>query len=343
MPGESNEDGHLGREQVDSIKISTNRPLITFALFAYNQEKYIREAIAGAFSQTYTPLEIILSDDCSSDRTFEIMQKMATTYRGDHRIVLNRTPQNGGLAQHINHVVPRVSGDLTVVAAGDDLSVPKRVEKLVDAWLKAGRPETVVYSDYHTIGVDGENIARAPLHRDYSDVTLESFCEHPRAMMCSYSFATTLASRFPPLRTALLNEDFVFPFRALLSGQKLVYTTEPLVNYRIGRTIGHNASISTMETIHVALKRKTELIKQMRSDLDFTECESDLARNAFDHFVNHHQWQVELAEQPSLLNKIGLLGKRVFSCPRSSMKSVRTYIRLAHPKLKSLLTKMRIS
>lgn len=56
------------------------RPLVTFALFAYNQEKYIREAVDGAFSQTYEPLEIILSDDCSSDRTFEIMQEMAAAY-----------------------------------------------------------------------------------------------------------------------------------------------------------------------------------------------------------------------------------------------------------------------
>ena len=36
---------------------------VAFALFAYNQEQYVREAIEGAFSQTYQPLEIILSDE----------------------------------------------------------------------------------------------------------------------------------------------------------------------------------------------------------------------------------------------------------------------------------------
>jgi len=50
---------------------TTDRPLVTFALVAYNQEQYIREAVEGAFAQTYEPLEIILSDDCSSDRTVE--------------------------------------------------------------------------------------------------------------------------------------------------------------------------------------------------------------------------------------------------------------------------------
>lgn len=63
---------------------ATDRPLVTFALFAYNQEDYVREAVQDAFAQTYEPLEIILSDDCSSDRTYQIMHEMAVAYRGPH-------------------------------------------------------------------------------------------------------------------------------------------------------------------------------------------------------------------------------------------------------------------
>ena len=57
----------------DAMNMS-ERPLVTFALFAYNQEKYIREAVEGAFSQTYQRMEIILSDDCSTDSTFDILK-----------------------------------------------------------------------------------------------------------------------------------------------------------------------------------------------------------------------------------------------------------------------------
>jgi glycosyltransferase involved in cell wall biosynthesis len=42
---------------------ATDRPLVTFALFSYKQEHYIREAIEAAFAQAYQPLEIILSDN----------------------------------------------------------------------------------------------------------------------------------------------------------------------------------------------------------------------------------------------------------------------------------------
>lgn len=76
------------------------RSLISFALLAYKQEQYIREAVEGAFSQTYSPLEIILSDDCSPDRTFDIIQEMAAKYTGPHKVVLNRNPQNFGIGAH---------------------------------------------------------------------------------------------------------------------------------------------------------------------------------------------------------------------------------------------------
>ena len=52
-----------------------DKPLITFLLVSYNQEAYIREAIEGALAQTYSPLEIVISDDCSSDATFSLIKE----------------------------------------------------------------------------------------------------------------------------------------------------------------------------------------------------------------------------------------------------------------------------
>ncbi len=54
-----------------------NKLLVTFALFSYNQERFIREALRGALAQTYSPLQIVISDDCSQDRTFKIIQEQA--------------------------------------------------------------------------------------------------------------------------------------------------------------------------------------------------------------------------------------------------------------------------
>lgn len=110
----------------------TDRPLVTFLVVAYNQERFIREAIEGAFSQTYSPLEIILSDDCSSDRTFAIMQEMSEAYKGQHELILNRTPSNYGLCRHLNRMLELSSGEIVISSAGDDVSAPNRTTLSVD-------------------------------------------------------------------------------------------------------------------------------------------------------------------------------------------------------------------
>ena len=53
------------------------RPLVSFVVLCYNQESFIREAFNSALLQTYSPLEIIVSDDCSTDGTFDVVQQMA--------------------------------------------------------------------------------------------------------------------------------------------------------------------------------------------------------------------------------------------------------------------------
>jgi hypothetical protein len=50
--------------------------LATFALFAHNQERYINEAFEVTFVQTYELIEIIISDEYWTDRTFEMMQEI---------------------------------------------------------------------------------------------------------------------------------------------------------------------------------------------------------------------------------------------------------------------------
>jgi glycosyltransferase involved in cell wall biosynthesis len=86
-------------------------PLVSFVLIAYNQEQFIAEAIQGAFAQTYSPLEIILSDDCSRDGTFRIMEEMANAYHGPHTVILNRNPKNLGIGGHVNRVMELAQGE----------------------------------------------------------------------------------------------------------------------------------------------------------------------------------------------------------------------------------------
>lgn len=103
-----------------------NKPLISFLLLTYNQENYIQDAINGALAQTYSPLEIIISDDCSTDGTYKKIEEIVADYSGPHKIVLNKNPKNLGIAQHFNVVCEMAKGEILMAAAGDDVSLPNR-------------------------------------------------------------------------------------------------------------------------------------------------------------------------------------------------------------------------
>ena len=49
--------------------------LVTFSLLCHNHERFIREAVRSALAQDYEPLEILISDDHSTDATLDIIQE----------------------------------------------------------------------------------------------------------------------------------------------------------------------------------------------------------------------------------------------------------------------------
>ena len=76
--------------------MSTDRPLLSLLLFAYNQEAYIRDALRGALAQTYSPLQILVSDDASTDGTAAIVAEELAGYRGPHDVEFLQNPENLG-------------------------------------------------------------------------------------------------------------------------------------------------------------------------------------------------------------------------------------------------------
>ena len=211
-------------------------PLVTIVVLAYQQEQYIREAVEGAFAQNYHPLEIILSDDCSDDQTFEIMKKMAEDYDGPHKVVLNRCRQNSGFAMHINQTMVMSSGELIVIAAGDDISQANRVSALTQAWIDSGKKSGSIYSGYLTIdqyGVEGD--IREPKFRTSDSSYL---IENPESIWndgvfgCTHAWTRDVFEVFGDLMPNVIYEDRVIPFRSALLGN-VSFVTEPLIKYRV--------------------------------------------------------------------------------------------------------------
>lgn len=110
-----------------SCFMSTPLPKLSYVLLSHNREKYIRAAIESAFAQDYEgELEYIFSDDCSTDRTFEIIKECVAEYKGNRRVVVTQTPKNLHLAGNTNHALQFVESDWIVRADDDDYSAVDR-------------------------------------------------------------------------------------------------------------------------------------------------------------------------------------------------------------------------
>lgn len=214
------------------------RPLVTLALVAYNQERFVGEAVASLLAQDYSPLEIILSDDFSTDGTFEVIQQTILNYRGPHKIVLNRNSKNLHIGGHINTVNSLAKGELVVIAAGDDISVPHRVSTLVGAWLESDKRAGVLHSACTLITEEGKFIREfsCPCLNELEN--LEQAARNPAFVIgATEAWCKDIFYKFGDLRVEIVHEDHALGFRSLLGGKPIIYINQSLVFYRQGSGI----------------------------------------------------------------------------------------------------------
>jgi glycosyltransferase involved in cell wall biosynthesis len=231
-----------------------NKPLVTIAVICYNQEKFIEEAVQSALAQTYTPLEVVITDDCSTDNTFSLIEKTVSGYIGPHKVIIHRNENNLGLAGNVNKAWDLSSGEFLVSQGGDDISLPHRTSRLVEAWQSRNPRPDVVYSGVVLIDEDGKEISRnikvaekAPPIDD--TVTGRNVFV---AGGCAASYPRSLHYFTGPLNSGVIAEDFVYSFRAML-GNGVVGIEEPLVLYR-----QHSASIIGQLKLSMENKSRTE-------------------------------------------------------------------------------------
>lgn len=196
-----------------------SKPLISYVLTAYNIEEFIAESVQYAFAQTYSPLEIILSDDCSTDKTYEIMCSMTAEYKGPHQIILNRNESNLGITKHMNRAyLELANGDIIVSAHGDDISFPERTQKSYD-FLSANPDFTAVSFCMKAIDKDGKPIPGSQHSVLVDHMVVVDFEKGGNIPAPSRAFYKSVMTEFGPLRDDCPTEDELISFRSLMFGK----------------------------------------------------------------------------------------------------------------------------
>lgn len=200
-------------------------PLVSVAMATYNGEKYIAEQLESIINQTYKNIEIIITDDASSDNTIAIIKR----FQQQHdfiKLFLNAV--NSGVTNTFQYSFSNCTGDFIAIADQDDIWALDKIETLVNAIDK----EDAVYSNSELVDKTGQ-----PMDQLFSSLMhLQSYyCGAPFLMgNCVPGHTIIMRSAFAksilPLPKEIMFDRWISFCAAANNGIK--YVDRPLVKYR---------------------------------------------------------------------------------------------------------------
>ena len=301
------------------------KPLVSLILFSYNQEKTITEAALSCLNQDYTgQLEILFSDDCSTDQTYQKLKKISSQYNGTHTLILNQNHKNLGISSHYNLAISITKGEIIFTAAGDDISTLNRISTIVKSWIENGKTADLLTSDLqkiHTNGSSAGKIIVADLN--YWNTPEKWIRKRPYVVGAAHAFTRRLHNQFGDFNPELVYEDQVMAFRASLAGGGLKIH-EPLVMYREGGISQDKSRLATSSDYlnwskkHYRLQRAQYC--QIQADLRTAERE-DLWNKKLARKLDGASFVLALHSTINLSKKINFL---------SNFKNISLFFKLKH-------------
>lgn len=196
----------------------------------YNIENYVKEAIQSIQNQTYSNLEIIVVDDGSNDKTYQIVEELA---KKDARIKPYKNETNLNVAKTRNRALSYAIGEFIAMMDGDDISAPDRIEKKVK-FLEENLDFDLVGCSMKAIDINGNEIGQT-VHYSNQNLLLESL---KQVTPVSQIWVTkkNIYDQLNGYRNIPAGEDYDFLLRMTSSGFK--YTNlEDYFGYfvRLGR------------------------------------------------------------------------------------------------------------
>lgn len=242
-----------------------NAPLVSVIIPVYNAEKYVEQAVRSIMKQTYQNLEILITDDCSTDGSFAILQKLA---KEDSRIKLFTNEHNQKIVRTLNALVERAKGKYIARMDADDISLQKRIEKQV-CFMEAHPDIAICGTNAWHIDETGKLLRCSHLPASNDDI------QTYKLFACPFYHPTVLANALI-LKNNKYDENYLYAedfelWLRILAEYKAINLKKPLLCYRIlPNSISSNHSTKTKQKhLSDSLYRFNHLIliKQIRSPI----------------------------------------------------------------------------
>jgi glycosyltransferase involved in cell wall biosynthesis len=297
-------------------------------LLTYNQEAFVKEALQSLLDQDYDHLEIVVSDDCSKDGTWAVVESLGMAYSGSKKIVLNRNSSNLGIGGNYAKAFSLTSGDVIFSAAGDDVSLPSRFTETIAAWQETGMRVDLVATDALDMTISGETVGLKAIDELQQWEMSKWFSRRPYHFGASHMLTRRLLE-LNSLHPQLNAEDQCLMFRALLMGGAC-RLAKPLVKHRQnGVSYKSKPATYALKKLKLISDAKASLIEaeQMIADAAWLMRDSEV-RARLEPSVNTCNYILDVLTASSIEAKCGAV-RRSVAVPLG--KLVRFFLYAAFP------------
>ena len=212
--------------------------MISILLAAFNGERYIKEQIESILHQTEQDFVLYVNDDCSEDRTWEILESYAERYPG--KIVITRSPENSGSskANFLNMILEHRDKYL-MLCDQDDVWLPEKIEKTM-AKMRAleqrygSDTPLLVYTDLKVADRNLNILAESMMRRvaaDFNRTSLRDQLVQNTVTGCTVMYNRALAEKFVHLPGFTVMHDWWMMLTAAALGHA-AYLPEATILYR---------------------------------------------------------------------------------------------------------------
>lgn len=197
--------------------------LVSIITPCYNAEDFITQMIESVQAQTYKYWELIIVDDCSTDKSYSIIEQYTND---DNRIICIKNPKNLGAAKSRNIAIKAAKGRFIAFLDADDIWFPKKLTMQMEFMKKHGL--VLTYSAYDTINESGEyiNTRNPPKRITYKSMLRSNHIGNLTGIYDTQFFGKVMLSQDG-------HEDYILWLSLI---KKIDYTlgiSKPLAAYRI--------------------------------------------------------------------------------------------------------------
>jgi len=253
--------------------------LITIAVAVYNTEKYLRDCIDSVVNQTYQNLEIICVNDCSTDKSLEILEEYAAK---DKRIKIITNEKNSGLGVTRNVGIDAAHGKYILFIDSDDWLNLTACEKLISK-AKENDSDVVFYSIYVVTGNEKKrwknfcNVSY-PLGLEDRKMLLRKIYPHAWSRLWKLEFMKEKRIRFSDFRKS---QDQKPHWMVCLLAEKIAFESEYLYYYRRYKT---QVSQSVDKRLILVVDVYNDIEKYLRSENVYSRYKKEFLEKKFQHY-----------------------------------------------------------